>query len=120
MSIRTWRPQRHAKPLTRVTKRAKRKTGRTSLETRPIPMLGTSQVANPKEVEKPYADIAVRRRTLTETSARPKDKHVRNVARRIISNQYAGVIQHEQKVHMLDPELVVSKLSSARESLPRL
>ena len=83
-------------------------------------MLGTSQVANPKEVEKPYADIAVRRRTLTETSARPKDKHVRNVARRIISNRYAGVIQHEEKVHMLDPELVASKLSNARESLPRL
>ena len=72
---------------------------------------------NPTDIN---ADIAVRRRTLTETSARPKDKHARNVARRIISNRYAGVIQHEQKVHMLDPELVASKLSSARESLPRL
>ena len=119
MSIRTWRPQRHAKPLIRVRKRAKRKTGRTSLETRPIPMLGTSQVANPKEVEKPYADIAVKERTLTEINARPRDKNAGNVARRTISTRYAGA-QHERRVHKLDPELVASKLSWSRESLPRL
>ena len=73
----------HAGLLTRATKGTKRKTGRTSLEARPIPMLETSQVAkaNPKEAKEPNAEIAVGRHTLTKTNARPKDKNAGNVAR---------------------------------------